>query len=296
MRAWCGLAALLSSVSVTGWVEAQAPAALDRLSSEALFDDGLKAMHARKFVAACPKLAASYQLDPGIGTLLYLADCYAAIGKNASAWISFREAAFAARQAGQSEREQAALQRAEALRPKLTSIRLQMAKPPEGLSVTCDDHQLNPELVGLSLPVDPGPHTFEATAPGHKPWRRTLTVPAKPGVITVTVPPLIATAEEAEPAADDSDPQATGTTTALGWIGVGLGAASLVGASAALGGGVEPWPGPVVLAGVGFVTAVGGTLLLILPGGDDHAPPEGAQTAAGRASQRGWGGGWRTAF
>jgi serine/threonine-protein kinase len=278
---------VLAGVTAAAAAQAQSPGALDRLSSEALFDDGLKLMQTRDFVAACPKLEASYRLDPGIGTLLYLADCYAATGRTASAWIGFREAAFAARKAGEPEREQAALQRAEALKPKLTNLLMLTQNAQADLELRLDGHRLVPVMFGVRIPVDPGPHVIEASASGHQPWRQALTVPPKPGLITINVPKL-AVAPPSPPAAPQ-ETRSSPYTAALGWIGVGLGAAALVGASSAVGGGVDPWPGPIAVGGAGFACAVGGTILLITTTADE--PSGGGRAAA--SSRTAWGVGWQ---
>src|SRR5882724_9354208 len=50
-------------------------------------------MAAGQTAEACPKYAESERLDPQLGTLLHLGECYAKLGKTASAWTSFKEAA-----------------------------------------------------------------------------------------------------------------------------------------------------------------------------------------------------------
>ena len=91
----------------------------DKATAEALFDEARALLKDGKPELACPKLAESQRIDPGIGTLLYLASCYEKTGKLASAWVTFREAAVAASRAGQTEREKVATTRAEALLPQL---------------------------------------------------------------------------------------------------------------------------------------------------------------------------------
>src|SRR5262245_29277651 len=64
-----------------------------RATAIRLFEDGEKAMSEGNYGAACPKFAESQRLDPQLGTLLHLADCFEKWGKTASAWASFKEAA-----------------------------------------------------------------------------------------------------------------------------------------------------------------------------------------------------------
>src|SRR5262245_36723730 len=63
-----------------------------RPAAQALFDQGRALVTLGRFAEACPKLAESLRLDPGIGTMLWLADCYENVGRSASAWATFREA------------------------------------------------------------------------------------------------------------------------------------------------------------------------------------------------------------
>ncbi|HEU4407869.1 MAG TPA: hypothetical protein VFS43_21590 [Polyangiaceae bacterium] len=171
-------------------------------SAQELFDRA-KALHAEgRYEQACPLFARSEVLEPGIGTKLYLADCYEQIGRNASAWSNFLKAAASARARGQAERERVALARASALEPQLSKIGVVVASESAalaGLSVRRDGESLPASQWGAFVPVDPGLHTVEASAPGRRPFAQRVLVAAGAARVQVLVP-LLAPASAPAPA------------------------------------------------------------------------------------------------
>ncbi|MFT3767467.1 MAG: hypothetical protein QM820_18595 [Minicystis sp.] len=170
---------------------ARAQSADDKAAAEALFDEGKKLFLEKKYSQACPKLESSQRLDPGIGTLLYLADCYEGMGRIASAWATFREAAGAAKTAGQAERERVARARATMLEPKLYKLTISVAATDTpGLEVKRNDVVVKKDVWNAGLPVDPGAYQITASAPGKKPWSAKVQIPEGAGAQTVAIPAL----------------------------------------------------------------------------------------------------------
>src|SRR5690349_11155528 len=98
-----------------------AQSATDKAAAEALFQQGHTLLIANKLDEACPKLAESLRLDVGLGTMLYLAECYERSGKTASAWAQFREAQATAAK-DKDPREKVARDRADKLEPNLSKL------------------------------------------------------------------------------------------------------------------------------------------------------------------------------
>src|SRR5688572_12295677 len=128
--------AVLSSLCLFSHPSAAEPSAMDRAAAEALFEEAVLLMDKGEALPACPKLEESQRLDPAVGTLLYLGACYEKLGRTASAWATFTEAAYAAKDAGQGDRELIASQNAARLRPLLARLVVEvLARQTEGLSV-----------------------------------------------------------------------------------------------------------------------------------------------------------------
>jgi hypothetical protein len=173
-------------------------------AAQSLFDEGRKLMDQRRWSEACPKLADSQRLAPSGGTLINLADCYEHTGQTASAWVAWKDAAARANAAGKRDVEQRAIKRAAALESSLArlTIAIDKASDVDGLQVKRDGVAVGHSEFGMPIPVDPGAHVIEATAPHKKTFTAQATVAAKQTdsqvVVTLAnedVPPPAAPAE-----------------------------------------------------------------------------------------------------
>jgi hypothetical protein len=168
---------------------ARADEAGDKAAAEALFDEARRLMAKGSYAEACPKLEASQKLDPGVGTMLNLADCYEKSGRTASAWAQFRETASAAHKAGSLEREEIARTRAKELEPKLTYLTI-VTWQGQSVHVTRNGSPLDNAVLGSPIPVDPGTHVIAANAEGKRSWSTTVEVDPGSGTTRVAVPIL----------------------------------------------------------------------------------------------------------
>jgi hypothetical protein len=218
--AWATLLACGAGVLVPASARAEASAA-QKAAAESLFDDALKAMKSGRYADACPKLEESERIDPGIGTLLYLGECYDKTGRTASAWATFREAASSAQARGEAERARIATSRADRLQPGLSKLTILVA--PEtaqlnGLRVTRDNAPVESSLFGVAIPVDPGKYHVLASADGYETFQVDLEVAANADAKSLQIPALkpLPKVVGAPSAAPLSTSMSTSTNSALG--------------------------------------------------------------------------------
>lgn len=209
-RRFVAILALAAAPAVLALPAVAEPTREDRAAATALFDEGRKLAAAKKFAEACPKFEGAMRLDPGMGTLFNLSDCYEQIGRTASAWSGFRDVAAQAKAAGQPDREQAARDRAAALEAKLARLRLVLPAELSGtpLTITRDGSPVPEALAGTAIPLDPGPHTIRVAAEGKEPFETQVTLSPKGGTTDVQIPPLAPKKTEA--------PQGTSTSAPTG--------------------------------------------------------------------------------
>ena len=188
---------------------ARAQSSNDKAEAEALFQAGRDLLKAGKYPEACANFEASQALDAGLGTLLYLADCYEKAGRLASAWANFKEAESIATGRADTERATIARQRYTALEPRLSKLWIQVADGNDpAIEVTRNGEKVPRESWGIAIPVDPGNQSIEASAPGRKKWQHTVTVSGEAQNVSVQVP-VLAASEAAPPAPAPPAPAAT---------------------------------------------------------------------------------------
>jgi hypothetical protein len=186
----CGGPVLVAALAFAPAARAQSSS--DQAAAEALFKQGRDLMASGQYAEACPKLAESERLDPAPGTLLNLATCYERNGQVASAWVTFKEAATAARKADQTDRARLATEKAAALEPSLPTLTIVV--PPGSdlpdLEVRRDGEVVGRAEWGAPIPLDPGPHAVEARASGRQAWQGHAPVLGVGAKASVEVPPL----------------------------------------------------------------------------------------------------------
>ncbi len=165
-RTLAGGALLLAAASMGASRSASAQTVThDTAAAEAAFAEARTLIRKGRYADACPKLETSFALDPALGTLLNLSDCFERTGKTASAWVRYREAAAMAVLQGQREREAIARAHVSALEPRLCRLVVRTSHAPD-LAVARDGLAVDRAAIGLPVPVDPGPHVVTADAPG----------------------------------------------------------------------------------------------------------------------------------
>jgi hypothetical protein len=231
-----GIVALCASVFLFTPAVAHAG---NEAAAEALFAEGQKLVKEKKYAEACAKFAESNRLDRGAGTLIHLADCYEKNKQTASAWAAWKEAASAAQAINRADWQKLAADRSGKLEPKLAKLTIKVPDPVDKMEVTKDGAAFAQATWNTPLPVDVGPHSIEATAPGFKPYKTTATVSKDGEKLDVVIPklealpadPAVATKTEpskSEPAKPAAKPEEDGSgQRAIGYIVAGVGVVGL---------------------------------------------------------------------
>jgi len=213
-----------------------APAYADRVTdAEDLFRRAKALVAQGKHQEACPLLAQSYKLDPGMGTLLNLALCHEQIGKTASAWGEFRSVEQQARAATPPSETRARLAHEHAEKLQARVARIKLVVPPAarapGLVLKIDGEEKAEALWSAGIAVDPGTRVIEASAP-HKRSATTRVKIDDEGIVqNVTLAPLDDLPESASASGDPAGVEEYAASRArrtTGYVIGGLGAAVLL--------------------------------------------------------------------
>lgn len=207
-RSWPWVLVVLITAALSAALAHAQVSPSEKAAAEALFDRGLAQLKEGKLEEACASLEQSQTIERGIGTMLYLADCYERTGRTASAWALFREASSEARASGQAERAEAGRERAERIEPNLARLTIEVPERVRvtGLEVLRDGVVVPSGAWNVPLPIDPGQHRIEARASGHVSHVQLVQIEKGPSVRVIALPALEAQPTAAEPVAATPEP------------------------------------------------------------------------------------------
>jgi hypothetical protein len=218
----CALAVMTVTLS------AQADVAI----AEKLFLEGKRLMDEGSYPAACEKFQAAHDLDStATGTLLNLALCHEQIKRNATAWAEFRQVI--AESTGRREDRVTMARAHEAkLFPLLSflTIRVPEASRAPGIKVDLDKTRPIAEASwGVELPVDPGKHVVDVSAPGKVGRSLPVVVAETADRQTVEVAPLADAprSSNAAPGIKRPGPEPIGAQRTVGYVLGGVGIVAL---------------------------------------------------------------------
>jgi len=150
----------------------------DPAAAEALYHSGRKLVSEGKWAEGCAKFDASMELNPAASTLINIAKCREHDGRLSEALVDYKRALQLNQDtlggARKKALEKVAKEGAASVEARLARVELVVKTRPEGLEVAWDGRSLPLAALGEPIPLDPGKHTFEATAPDHEKAERTL--------------------------------------------------------------------------------------------------------------------------
>jgi tetratricopeptide (TPR) repeat protein len=187
------------------------------------FEEGRELARQNRFTEACERFAKSYELDPGLGTAVNLADCLERQGHLRRAWELFD--VVARNSPDRPSRARLARGRADALVAKLARVVITLRDPGvAGLAVRIGDREVAPAAEIREL-IEPRDVELVATAPGRPAFRLTLHAVAG-GTVSADIPAFAAL--------DDEPGRSTRRRRSRVYLAGGLGAAALVGLGVSL--------------------------------------------------------------
>ncbi len=184
----------------------------DPAGADKLYDEASALLAKGDWAGGCVRFEQSNALDPSTGAVLKLAECAEHDGRIARAWSYLKDARSLNADTQSAKRRQeiedfcaAGIAR---LEPRIPQLTVSIKDRPTGLRVLRDGQDITSTL-DTALPVDPGKHAIEATAPGYKPKKTEIDVAesARPTwEATLEKDPAAIVDPEPDPKPDPIDP------------------------------------------------------------------------------------------
>ncbi len=232
--AW-GLIGTLSLVTVQGAAQTDQ----QRAGARALAQQGLEAYSAGRWSDAVDLFDRAEKLVHALPHLLYLARSNASLGRLVEARELYlrigREPLAAGAPPAFTDAKREAAQELQALEPRIPNVTIKLAGPGlESAKVTLNGEDVDPALVGVARPLNPGTYRAIATSPTSRSTEQLLQVAeGSRQEFVLELAPVAATPAPVGPVAPAAPPKDTGTTKAAhpyripAYVGFGVGAVGL---------------------------------------------------------------------
>lgn len=183
-------AALVAAALSFGVAPSVAWAQTNPVLAEQLFSEGLAAMKAERWQAACDAFAGSNQAEPSAGAEINLGLCNEKQKKWATALAYYDAAYRRSTEPGKERPDKAKIAKTEYDRvlPMVHKVHVTFAKPVEGSVLSRNGEKI--VLINNETKIDPGKYTFELTAKGKKPITKEVSIPETPGTTNLEFPPM----------------------------------------------------------------------------------------------------------
>ncbi|MGE5787997.1 MAG: PEGA domain-containing protein [Myxococcales bacterium] len=175
-RAVCLSLALASGASMLGAVSPADAAEKDELSSaRAKFQQALELEQAGNYAHAVQMFREVGQVRMTPQVRYHIASCEEKLGKLVAALGGYELALAEAESLGPDFQKEVE-ERASSLRSRIPKLVIERGQGAKAATVELDGVSLGSSSIGVEVPIDPGPHTIQAKAPGYQPYSTTVEV------------------------------------------------------------------------------------------------------------------------
>jgi hypothetical protein len=165
MRRWPAVLFGVSIAVASPLAFAQPPADANQQSAQELFNVALALFEKGSYEGALKAFEDVNKKFPSVGALYKIGECNEKLGKPVAAWAAFKAAADTAHTKADTQREQAAREKASSLEPKLP--KLVVTHSVDGLEVRINGEVVKPERWNKPLLQGPGQKDLVVSAPGY---------------------------------------------------------------------------------------------------------------------------------
>ena len=242
-RTWVGALAVVSTITMVApaWAD---PTPEEIAAARTIGTEGLKLADAGDCVAAIGRLERAATLVPAPTILTKLGECQIKVGRLVAGTENLRRSALAPLAPGASQAfvkaQESARQLLAANEGRIGKVKVVIRPADAHATVTVDGEPVAKAILETERPTDPGNRTIEATAPGFKPWKRSVEV-RESTTTTVEIglqpeearaaPPVVTTPPTAAPTFTEPPPPPptpASPSRVPAYVAFGIGGAGLV--------------------------------------------------------------------